>query len=172
MVRSEELSHDDNIQFIDFNHECVNHVGTFTVLGIFTFDDNLESFDFLSQISKYKNKINGKGMSHYGTYGEVYGFGCRPSFKLDEAGLSIGEYASKKKVNKCNEDNIEEIKVNVKNYMLNCLDSQYRILKFDVKAFFREQKKLLKNLMVCFENMVNKCHQYFWVILFHHILSI
>ena len=58
-------------------------------------------------MSKYKNNINGKGMSHYGMYGNVYGFGCRPSFKLDEVGLSIGEYVIKKKVKKYNEDTFE-----------------------------------------------------------------
>ena len=59
-------------------------VGKYAVLGIFKFADILETLDCLSQVSKYKSKINGKGMSHYGTYGNVYGFECRPSFKLDE----------------------------------------------------------------------------------------
>ena len=140
LVRSEEIYHDQNIEFINFNHEYVHHVGKYGVLGIFTFDDTLEPLHCLYQVSKYKNKINGKGMSHYGTYGNVYGFGFCPSFKLDEEGLSIGEYVIKKKVKKCNEDKFEEIKVNLKTYMLKCLDTQYRILKFDVKAFFKNRR--------------------------------
>ena len=90
LVRSEGIYHDQNIEFINFNHECVHNVGKYAVLGIFTFDDTLEPLHCLSQVSKYKNKINGKGMSHYGTYGKVYGFGCRPSFELYEEGISIG----------------------------------------------------------------------------------
>ena len=37
---------------------------------------------------------------------------------------------------KSNEDKFEEIRVNIKTYMLKCLDTQYRILKFDVQALF------------------------------------
>ena len=90
LVISEEICHDENIEFIDFNHECVHHFGKYAVLGIFMSDGILEPLHCLSQVSKYKNKINGKGMSHYGINGNVYGFGCRPLFKLDEEGLSIG----------------------------------------------------------------------------------
>ena len=48
------------------------------------------------------SKINSKNMTHHGTYGKCFSFGCRPSFKIDGIGLSIGEYVHKRNVRKGN----------------------------------------------------------------------
>ena len=44
----------------------------------------------------------------------------------------------------------EEIKVNLKTYISKCLDTQYRIFKFDVKALFSRTEKTIERLNFMF----------------------
>ena len=133
MALAEELMNDSNLRFTDINGDLVSPVHRYALLMMSFRHDELASCNKCDQISKYKNHINRGTMTHFGTYGKIYGFGYHASFIIDQNKMSISNYASKPNITEDSKYKIKEIEREVKHEMEKVLRSYTDKFYFNVR---------------------------------------
>ena len=146
IVKADEVMHDKKVCFIDFDSNTVQPNGRYAILCMLTHHTSTFIFDNTARISMYKNKINTGTTSHFGTYGKVFGFGSRASFRIDDHGLSIAGYANKVINQDMHRSDFKDICKLVETTIMDALDKQMRIVHFHCEPFCMITKDVIEKI--------------------------
>ena len=143
---ADEVIHDETFCFIYFDSNTVQPNGRYAILCMLTHHTSTFIFDNTARISMYKNKINTGTTSHFGTYGKVFGFGSRASFRIDDHGLSIAGYANKVINQDMHRSDFNKIYKLVEKTIMDALDKKMIIVHFHCEPFCMITKYVIEKI--------------------------